>query len=738
MGKNCRFGVCSIVVCALLLFNVLLVNAQQKVILSTAKFHTGDDPQWMTPKFNDALWKTIKAGKNWEEQGSPAYDGYAWYRFHFKLPSSIMTGSYWKDNLRVNLAKIDDVDEAYLNGVKIGGMGSFPSDAGGYKTQWNKIREYIIPAKGDMVKWHQDNVLAVKVYDGGGPGGIFDGQPFISMVDIIDMISVDIKTSGSHAEISTKSISDKKIIGTTLVIIKDADTDIPLDSIYKSLKLTKETPVSFEIGLPSGHIELSATFKELHTGDTKTKSVVPPYILTPLPAPTPRINNAAVFGIHPGSPFLFKIAATGEKPLHYSVEGLPKGLHVDQETGIITGSLQTAGDFRIYITVTNTHGIAKKQLLIRCGKTIALTPPMGWNSWNCWGLSVSSDKVKSSAQALIDKGLIDHGWTYMNIDDGWEAEKRNNDSTIPANNKFPSMRSLGDWLHSNGLKFGIYSSPGPRTCGGYLGSWKNERSDAKTYADWGIDYLKYDWCSYSEIAGNDNSLARYKMPYFVMRDALKKQNRDIVFSLCQYGMGDVWKWGKEVGGNSWRTTGDITDTWKSLYRIGFNQDKMSPYASPGGWNDPDMLIVGQVGWGENLHPTRLTADEQYTHISLWCLLSSPLLIGCDISKLDDFTLNLLTNDEVIAVNQDVMGKQARCVKKTSSYQIWVKTLSDGSNAVGVFNVGEKSERISVLPLELKISGKRIRDLWRQRNLGMFSSKFITLVPSHGVSLFRIR
>ncbi len=307
---------------------------------------------------------------------------------------------------------------------------------------------------------------------------------------------------------------------------------------------------------------------------------------------------------------------------------------------------------------------------------------MGWNSWNCFAGAVSAEQVKSAADAMVKSGLINHGWTYINVDDFWQNHRDSRDPTlrgpfrdaqgvIVPNSRFPDMKGLADYIHSLGLKAGLYSSPGPWTCGGCAASWQHEQQDAQTYAKWGFDYLKYDWCSYGEIAsghapdakgiplwnGSAAEPAGAIYPYKVMGKFLREQNRDIVFSLCQYGMADVWKWGGSVDGNCWRTTGDITDNWRSMSGIGFRQDKAAPYAKPGNWNDPDMLIVGQVGWG-NLHPTRLTPDEQYTHISLWCLLSAPLLIGCDMEKFDDFTLNLLSNDEVLALDQDALGKEA--------------------------------------------------------------------------------
>ncbi|MBW8864756.1 MAG: NPCBM/NEW2 domain-containing protein, partial [Verrucomicrobia bacterium] len=380
---------------------------------------------------------------------------------------------------------------------------------------------------------------------------------------------------------------------------------------------------------------------------------VAPYILTP-PAPaTPRINGADVFGVRPGSPFLFTIPATGERPMKFSASHLPGGLKLDAKTGRITGTLKSKGEFIVTLRAKNILGKTEKKFRIVCGDQIALTPPMGWNSWNCFAHAVSADRVKRAADALVRSGLVNHGWTYINIDDYWENHRDSQDPTLQGpfrdtngfvvpNSRFPDMKGLADYVHGLGLKIGLYSSPGPWTCGGCTGSFGHEQQDAQTYAKWGFDYLKYDWCSYGSIADgkqatdknipswsegkgkNDVEVAIY--PYRIMGKYLREQNRDIVFSLCQYGMSDVWNWGGSVNGNCWRTTGDITDTWKSMSGIGFKQDKAAPLAKPGNWNDPDMLIVGEVGWGKT-HPTRLTADEQYTHISLWCLLSAPLLIG---------------------------------------------------------------------------------------------------------------
>jgi len=483
----------------------------------------------------------------------------------------------------------------------------------------------------------------------------------------------------------------------------------------------------------------------------------PAVVLTPKPARTPRINSAKVFGVRPEHPFLFTIAATGDRPMTFTADGLPQGLQLDATSGHITGVLKDKGEYTVTLHAKNKRGEAQQEFKIICGSQIGLTPAMGWNSWNCFASAVTADKVKAAADAMVKSGLIDHGWTYINIDDYWEVKpqatsdptlqgpERDAQGRIVPNPRFPDMKNLTDYVHAKGLKIGLYSSPGPRTCGGCIGSYEHEDQDAQSYGEWGFDYLKYDWCSYSQVASrqtgegrNNYSLATLQKPYQVMRAALDKAPRDILFSFCQYGMGDVWKWGAEIGGNSWRTTGDIRDTWGSMSGIGFNQAGHEVYAGPGHFNDPDMLVVGMVGWGPRLHPSHLTPNEQYTHISLWCLLDSPLLIGCDMTQMDDFTLGLLTNDEVLEVNQDPLGKQAARIAKNGDLEVWAKDMEDGSKAVGLFNRGKAETKVTANWSDLGLTGKlKVRDLWRQKDLGKFNGKFETSVPKHGVVLVRI-
>jgi alpha-galactosidase len=462
----------------------------------------------------------------------------------------------------------------------------------------------------------------------------------------------------------------------------------------------------------------------------------PAVVLTPKASAAPRINGAKVLGVRPGSPFLFKMPISGERPIAYSTGSLPPGLRLDAQNGLITGVISEKGTYHIKLRARNSVGKTERSLKVVCGDTIALTPPLGWNSWNGFGCDVTEANVRAAADAMVASGLVDHGWTYINIDDCWEAG-RNAEGRILSNEKFPNMKALTDYVHSKGLKIGLYSSPGRKTCAGHEGSYKHEELDARQYGDWGFDYLKYDWCSYGGLVPNPDHAALLK-PYQVMRAALNQVPRDIVFSLCQYGMGNVWEWGAEVGGNCWRTTGDITDTWSSMSRIGFGQAGHERFSRQGHWNDPDMLVVGYVGWSAKVRPSRLTPNEQYTHISLWCLLCSPLLIGCDMTKLDEFTLNLLTNDEVIEVNQDSLGLQAARIAKNGTSELWAKDLEDGSMAVGLFNRGEEATAVKASWSDLGVSGRlKVRDLWRQMDLGIYTDHFEASVPRHGVVLVKI-
>jgi alpha-galactosidase len=500
------------------------------------------------------------------------------------------------------------------------------------------------------------------------------------------------------------------------------------------------------------------------------------FILTPPAPPTPRINGPSIYGERPGRPFLYSIPATGERPMTFSVKRLPRGLRVDPSTGRITGSVIKAGAYDVVLMAENSLGSDSKPFRIVIGDKIALTPPMGWNSWNSWAWTVDEDKVLRSAKALVAAGLDQHGWTYINTDDTWQGKPDPQTHALQGNERFPDMKAMCDAIHAMGLKAGIYSTPWIGSYAMYPGGsadnkdriWTapdpNNRfpnpnpyhdygqysfaaSDADQWAAWGFDYLKYDW--------NPNDVPHVTE----MADALVASGRDMVFSLSNAapfeGAAD---WARLA--NAWRTTGDITDNYESLCANGFTQSRWAPFSGPGHWNDADMMILGYVGWGPSLHPTHLSADEQYTHMSLWCLLSAPLLLGCDLEKLDPFTLSLLTNDEVLAIDQDPAGKAATCVATDGGdvtihgrpaythfgsesitlprKQVWAKPLVDGSLAVGLFNLGDLPTQVTAKFSDLKITGaQQVRDLWRQKDVGVLTDEYEAEVPAHGVVLVRV-
>lgn len=359
---------------------------------------------------------------------------------------------------------------------------------------------------------------------------------------------------------------------------------------------------------------------------------------------------------------------------------------------------------------------------------------MGWNSWNHFAEKVSASDIRKAADAIVESGMRDAGYVYINVDDGWQG-KRDVKGNIQPNNKFPDMKALGDYVHSEGLKFGIYSSPGPKTCAGYEGSYGHEQQDANTYAAWGVDFLKYDLCSYTDVMKLHDpnfdparALAMMQAAYRKMHQALLKTHRPVVYSLCQYGVGSVWEWGPKVGGNLWRTTDDIRDNYRSMALIGFSQAGLENFAGPGHWNDPDMLEIGNGG---------MKADEYRTQMSLWSILAAPLLAGNDLSKMDEQTKAILLNKEVIAVDQDRLGVQGH---RVGPPQIWVKPLADGSKAVALFNYVTDDE---AEPLTLKIGtlgftgSVHARDLWAHKDLGILHDSYTVTVPQGGVSMLRL-
>lgn len=726
---------------------VAALSASAQLRFSSAKFHMGDNPEWKTLNFDDSGWQTVATDLTWQGQGINKENTCGWYRVKFVLPKAMLENSDHKSSIDFDLNEIDDADETYLNGKLIGKTGTIPGPGVAYSGNYAYHRVYSLKLDDPALNWGGENILAVRAYNGTGDGGMYGGAIKVSVPsksDFIDFSSTQTNVTRKTGLCTVNLHNQLKEVqkGKLTAVVTDPVTGETFGKASKSVTLKAEGDASMSFSYPSDKVSLVKVSFAPGKGKSRTVEFSPKYILTPEAPAAPRINGADLMGVRPGSPVIFKIPVSGERPMKYSVERLPEGLSVDPDNGVISGKLAKEGVYEVTLVATNAKGTARKNFEFHVGLQIGLTPPMGWNSWNCWGLSVSQEKVISSAKALLDKGLADYGYCYINVDDAWEAPKRNADGTIATNEKFPDMKALGDFLHSNGLRFGIYSSPGDVTCGQYLGSLDHEKQDAETYNSWGIDYLKYDWCGYFKVfdADPDKTTAAYVRPYLLMEKYLREQPRDIFYSLCQYGMADVWKWGNVVDANSWRTTGDIVDTWSSLYQIGFvQQAELYPYAKPGNWNDPDMLIVGKVGWGPQLRDSRLTADEQYTHISLWSLLAANMLIGCDIAQMDEFTKALLCNNEVVAVNQDRLGRQAKREVVDGRLQIWKRPLHDGSYAVGIFNVSLDSEIVDFSKYFDTLGIKQlqsVRDLWTQKDLDPAKTSYF--IPTHGVKFLKIK
>ena len=454
--------------------------------------------------------------------------------------------------------------------------------------------------------------------------------------------------------------------------------------------------------------------------------------------------------------------------MSFDVKGLPVSLKLNKETGIITGSISKSGRYSVELIAKNNKGESRRPLTIVVGNTLALTPPMGWNSWYIHYNRVSDSLMRLAADVMISSGMADQGYQYVNIDDCWMRKEqsdepdlggplRDKNGIILANKRFPDMKGLTSYIHDKGLKAGLYISPGPKTCAGFAGSLGHEKQDAETFAAWGYDFLKYDWCSYGSVV-KGRTIEDFKAPYKIMWSHLQKVDRDIVFNLCQYGMGESWKWAGEVG-NSWRTTGDLglesSSTMPGFFNIGISNARHSEYARPGAWNDPDYILIGWVGSANSMgegEKTNLTPDEQYTYMSMWSLMASPLIFSGDMAKLDKFTLNVLCNNEVIDINQDVLGCQAKILKYSDNELIMVKDLEDGSKAVGLFYVSGNPpvpadyfewdpqrlpKKIKISLNEIGMAGKaNVRDVWRQKSLGSFENTFEVDVPWHGVAFMK--
>ncbi|MEM6398027.1 MAG: glycoside hydrolase family 27 protein [Bacteroidota bacterium] len=733
----------------LLLFTLLYSIASAQITLESWKFQTGDNPEWTNPNFDDSDWATIKANILYENQGYE-YNGYSWYRVHFDLPSSLREASHLKDSLRIFLGRVDDIDETFLNGERIGGIGTFPNpDGSGAVGYYDKIRRYVLPWDHPAIRWDKKNVIAVRVYDGGGGGGLWGGMPSVGMVDLIDFVEMQIDATPFRAisdqryytkQVKMANAGLENLEGVVQLELIDRK-GIPIDTIRSEVNVSANEVQLVDFQFPKiDNVKASFTFREKRTGKAISDFMYTPFILTPEEGVHPFITNPDVYGVRPGRVFQMKINALGERPMTFSSNNLPEGLTLDPMTGIIRGCLQKKRKYQLNVAAQNRHGYLSTYISIIVGDQIALTPPMGWNSWNVWGMTVSDEIVKQSANAMVFNRLANHGYNYIVIDDGWQGP-RDESGELTTNEKFPDMQALGQHIHDLGLKFGIYSSPGEISCGGLAGSLGHELQDVKTWADWGVDYIKYDWCSYSgyllDEYGRDQTtwtIEDQVYPFRQIADAIDSTDRDMVLSVANWGMNRAWEWADQTGGQLWRTTGDIEDNWASLSSIGFSQEEPGKYSGPGGWSDPDMLVVGRLGWGESQRQSRLTPVEQYTHMSLWALLSAPLMIGCNLNAIDDFTYNLLANYRVIAINQDPLGQAAQITYEADDVMVWVKPLQDGSKAVGIFNLADEDRQIVIPWSDMGLySVTDGYDAWTHKPYRV-ADRFDEVVFGHGVRL----
>jgi alpha-galactosidase len=500
-----------------------------------------------------------------------------------------------------------------------------------------------------------------------------------------------------------------------------------------------------------------------NTGKVYVTQISENEILTPSPGDEPRINGPLVYGCRPGNPFLYLVPCQGLRPIEYSVTGLPDGLTLDQSSGIISGINPPAGEYKVNITARNSKGKDSRSFTIISGDRLALTPPMGYNHWYAHYNRITDGMMREAADIMVSSGMSDVGYNYVNIDDCWMNAPEYSDSSrvgplrdeqgnIMTNSHFPDMKAFTSYVHAKGLKTGIYTSPGPLTCGRFSGSYQHEEQDARQFADWGFDFLKYDWCSYGRIASAEStvtdsagrkviSLQAYKEPYILMGDILKKQNRDMVYNLCQYGMGDVWKWGGEAGGHCWRTAGDLGFELDRVFDVALKNSEHREYSKPGEWNDPDYIQIGWIGTARGMgQPSKIQmpAAMQYSYMSLWSLMAAPLIYSGDMTKLDEFTLNVLCNPEIIEVNQDPLGECGRVIKRSDEQFLMIKILHDGTRAAGLFNRGSEPAEVSIDFAEMQVKGSQhVRDLWRHKDLGRYRDRFSAVVPSQGVVMVKI-
>ncbi len=496
-------------------------------------------------------------------------------------------------------------------------------------------------------------------------------------------------------------------------------------------------------------------------------------ILRPQAKKSPRINGPKVAGARPGKKFIYRIPCQGERPIKFSVDGLTDGLVLDSNKGIITGIVPSEkGEYDMIFSSTNAHGEATRSFKLIVGDEIALTPPTGWNSWGGQMIFISDEIVRKTADIFVEQGLADVGFQYIGIDDCWMklspelyanrrdkvvkmfegfsyegaiGEIRDSKGNIIPNESFPDMKSMTDYVHSYGLKAGIYSSPGITTCQDYAGSFGYQQQDARQYARWGFDLLKYDLCGGREelkAIRADNPEYHQREYWKPMTTYLKEQDRDIFFNLCQYGREEPWTWAPELGIQSWRIGGDLNHNVSNYFKEAMRMAKdLREFSGPGHWNDPDFMYIHKLRdvWNKT-DPSKeisLNTNQRYQYVSLWSIVCAPFFFSSDILEMDDFTFGLLTNADILNINQDELTHVAEVIRENEHETVMIKKLADGSKVLALFNRNTQKESvIKVSWSEVSENGKlKVYDVWRQKELGYYEDEMLVKLSPDGVGLF---
>lgn len=499
-------------------------------------------------------------------------------------------------------------------------------------------------------------------------------------------------------------------------------------------------------------------------------------ILRPEAKKSPRINGAKVAGARPGKKFIYRIPCQGQRPIKFSVDGLTGGLVLDSKNGIITGTVPTEkGEYDMVFSSTNRYGKANRSFKLVVGDKMSLTPPTGWNSWGGQMIYISDETVRKAADIFVEQGLADVGFQYIGIDDCWmklspelyanRREKvikmfegfsyegvvgkiRDSIGNIIPNEKFPDMKAMTDYVHSYGLKTGIYSSPGITTCQDYAGSLGHQQQDARQYAQWGFDLLKYDLCSgrHDLKAKQDENPEYSQSEYWKpMTEYLRQQERDILFNVCQYGREKPWTWAPELGIQSWRIGGDLNHNVNNYFKEAMRIAKdLREYSGPGHWNDPDYMYIHKVrDVLKKADPSKdisLSTNQRYQYVSLWSIICAPFFFSSDILKMDDFTIGLLTNADILNINQDELTHVAEVIRDNENETVMVKKLADGSKVLALFNRNAQKESVIRMPWsEVSEKGKlKVYDVWRQKEIGLFKDEIFVKLSPDGVGLFIVK